>query len=66
MSDAVVAAAWKNLTFTVDPVAASLKTSADNAVKLGLLKPVDLTGIYDLSILNSILQAAGRTGVNGL
>ena len=43
LADGVVAAAWKNLTFTNDPIASSLKTSADNAIALDLLKPVDLS-----------------------
>ena len=66
LADAVIKAAWKNLTFTVDPIASSLKASADDAVKVGLLKPVDLTGIYDLSLLNEVLKAAGQPPVNGL
>ena len=66
LSDAVIAAAWKNLTFTNDPIASSLKTSSDNAEALGLLKPVDLKGIYDLGPLNEVLQAAGQTAVNSL
>ena len=44
LKDAVIAAAWKNLAFTDDPIASSLKTSADNAIAVGLLKPVDLDG----------------------
>ena len=66
IADKVIAAAWPNLTFTVDPVAASLKASADHATKVGLLQPVDLTGIYDLTLLNDLLKAAGRAPVSGL
>jgi NitT/TauT family transport system substrate-binding protein len=62
----VIEAAWRNLTFTVDPIAASLKGSADNAVKVGLLEPVDLTGIYDLGPLNELLRLAGKPEVSGL
>ena len=62
----ILASAWKNLTFTVDPVAASLKKSADEAVSLGLIKEVDLTGIYDLAPLNELLKAANREEVGGL
>ena len=51
-------ASWGNLTFTVDPIASSLQTSADDAVALGLLKdPGDLSGLYDLGPINSILDA---------
>ena len=66
LKDAVVAASWKNLEFTDDPIASSLKTSADNAIAAGLLKPVDLTGIYDLDPLNAALKAAGEPPVTGL
>ena len=60
----VISTAWPNLTFTDDPVASSLLTSAKNAEAVGLLKPVDnLAGIYDLSILNEILTAAGQPEV---
>jgi NitT/TauT family transport system substrate-binding protein len=63
LASGVVAAAWKNLTFTMDPIATSLRASADHAFQLGLLKNENLTGIYDLRILNQVLQAAGRPTV---
>ena len=60
LPDAVLAAAWPNLTFTVDPIASSLATSAAEATELGLLEKTDLTGIYDLTLLNEVLEAAGE------
>jgi NitT/TauT family transport system substrate-binding protein len=54
----LVAASFKEITFTNDPNAASLKTAADQAVSLGLLKPVNLDGIYDLGPLNKVLASA--------
>ena len=66
LADKVITAAWQNLTFTVDPIASSLKGSADHATKLGLLDAVDLTGIYDLDPLNELLQLAGKAPVSGL
>jgi hypothetical protein len=33
---------------------------------VGLLDPVDLTGIYDLTFVNQILAARGQAEVNGL
>jgi NitT/TauT family transport system substrate-binding protein len=63
LADSVITAAWKSLVFTADPVAASLRTSASNAMKLGLLQEADLKGIYQLSILNEVLAAAGRDTV---
>ena len=59
----VVSAAWQNLTFTNDPIAASLKTSADHAFQLGLLKSKDLAGIYQIEPLNGVLLAAGKPTV---
>jgi len=56
----VTAKSFGNLTFTLDPIAASLKKSADDAVAVGLLDPVDLTGIYDLTLLNQVLEARGK------
>ena len=66
IADKVITAAWPNLTFTVDPIASSLKGSADHATALGLLDPVDLSGIYDLDPLNELLQLAAKPPVSGL
>ena len=63
---AVVAAAFGNLTFTADPIAASLQGSADDAIAIGLLDPVDLAGIHDLTLLNELLTARGDAEVDGL
>jgi NitT/TauT family transport system substrate-binding protein len=66
LADAVIAAAFKNLTFTDDPIASSLKLSADHAVAVGLLAKPDLTGIYDLTLLNQVLKAKSEPAVKGL
>jgi NitT/TauT family transport system substrate-binding protein len=52
------------LTFTNDPIASTLKTDAQHAVAVGLLKPVNLNGIYDLGPLNKLLKAAGEPRVS--
>jgi NitT/TauT family transport system substrate-binding protein len=56
--------AWANIEITNDPVASSLKKSADDAVAAGLLKTVDLSGIYDLKLLSEVLAARGQATVN--
>lgn len=66
LPDQVIAAAWENLTFTWDPISSSLRKSADDAIAVGLLDPVDLSGIYALNILNGLLAEAGETAVAGL
>lgn len=63
LDDDVLDAAWANLAFTVDPIAASVRRSADEAVTFGLIKPVDLAGLYALEPLNALLRAAGRQEV---
>ena len=63
IADDVLSAAWENLEFTVDPIASSLTTSAQHAEQVGLLEPLDLTGIYDLSALNQLLTTAGKEPV---
>ena len=60
----LIAASFKEITFTNDPDAASLKTDASQAVALDLLKPVDLSGIFDLGPLNKVLAAAGQSQVS--
>jgi NitT/TauT family transport system substrate-binding protein len=60
----LVAAAFKEITFTNDPDASSLTADASQAVSLGLLKPVNLSGIFDLGPLNQALTAAGESQVN--
>jgi NitT/TauT family transport system substrate-binding protein len=66
LDESVLADAWTRLTFTVDPLAESLQTSAHHAEDVGLLDPVDLKGIYDLDILNGLLSSAGKPTVSGL
>lgn len=60
----VIDPAWKSIQFTDDPLAATLDTEADHAVKAGLLEEPDLKGIYDLKPLGKVLKAAGRPAVD--
>jgi NitT/TauT family transport system substrate-binding protein len=61
---ALVAASFKQIDFTADPDESSITTDAAQAVSLGLLKePVSLSGMYDLTELNSLLKAAGQPAV---
>ena len=55
----MLTAAFKNLTFTDDPIASSLSPARSTPQDVGLLKPVDLKGIYDLGPLNELLKADG-------
>jgi NitT/TauT family transport system substrate-binding protein len=60
----VIERAWATLSFTVDPIATSLRKSAEDATAVGLLDDVKLDGIYDLAPLNAILAAAGKPPVS--
>jgi NitT/TauT family transport system substrate-binding protein len=64
LKDNVLTAAFGDMSFTNDPVAASLYTGAQHAEGVGLLKSVDLKGIYDLGPLNSLLAAGGKPAVS--
>ena len=59
----IVAASFKEITFTNNPDGSSLMSDASQAVSLDLLKPVDLSGIFDLGPLNQALTAAGDSQV---
>jgi NitT/TauT family transport system substrate-binding protein len=64
IKSSLVAASFKQIDFTADPDEASMATDASQAVSVGLLKePVSLTGMYDLSELNTLLSAAGQSTV---
>ncbi|MFK4101095.1 aliphatic sulfonate ABC transporter substrate-binding protein [Streptomyces sp. NPDC019531] len=56
--------AWKSIQFTNDPLAATLNTEAEHAVKAGLLEDPLLKGIYDLAPLNKVLKAEGENTVD--
>ncbi|MGW3356221.1 aliphatic sulfonate ABC transporter substrate-binding protein [Streptomyces bungoensis] len=60
----VIDPAWKSVTFLDDPLASTLGTEADHAVKAGLLDKPDLKGIYDLAPLDKVLKAEGRDAVD--
>jgi NitT/TauT family transport system substrate-binding protein len=64
LADATIDGAWENLTFTLDPIASSLQKSADDAIAVELLDPVELDGVYDLDILNKVLKDKGLAEVS--
>jgi NitT/TauT family transport system substrate-binding protein len=64
LDPAILAASWENLTFTNDPIASSLAVSAQHAEDVGLLEPVDLDGIYDLTLLNEVLSGQGMEEIS--
>ena len=57
LPDSVINNAWRNMKVTYDPIASSLRKSADDAFALGFLgeKKPDLSNIYALDPLNKVL-----------
>ncbi|MCY0961095.1 aliphatic sulfonate ABC transporter substrate-binding protein [Streptomyces sp. H27-H5] len=60
----VIDPAWPGILVTDDPLASTLKTESDWAVKAKLIQEPDLNGIYNLKILNKVLKAAGKPEVS--
>lgn len=56
--------AWNSLRITDDPLASTLATQARHAVRAGLLQSPRPAGIYDLTLLNKVLQAEGEPTVS--
>ncbi len=65
LPEAVLQASWKGLEFTNDPIPSSLSVSAEHAHDVGLLDKASLKGIYDLTILNTVLRTANQPEVKG-
>ncbi len=66
LADPVVAAAVDEPDLHQRPVASSLQSRPTTPRPSGLLETVDLTGIYDLTLLNEVLKAARPAEVSGL
>jgi NitT/TauT family transport system substrate-binding protein len=62
----VLNASLSRIDFTYDPIKLSLLQDANDAYKLGFLpEQPDLSGIYDLTILDQVLQEKGLPPVSG-
>jgi len=60
LAQEVVDGAWSRMRVTYDPISTSLIKSADSAYTAGFLKDKpDLSGIYDLTLLNQVLKEKG-------
>lgn len=63
LADGIVSAAWPHMSYTLDPLAATLKAAADHAHSLGLLRNENLNGLYDLALLNQVLAEHNEPAV---
>lgn len=55
LKPATIDRAFAAIEVTTDPLASSLRDSAENAVATGLVPEADLRGIYDLTLLSKVL-----------
>jgi NitT/TauT family transport system substrate-binding protein len=60
----IIASSFSHITFTLDPIASSLQTNADNAKALGFLESSDLGNIFDLTAVNNVLKAKHQPEVS--
>jgi NitT/TauT family transport system substrate-binding protein len=56
----LVKASFKSITFTLDPITASLQKDAEAAKSLGFIDSTDLSNIYSLDIVNELLTKRGE------
>jgi NitT/TauT family transport system substrate-binding protein len=64
LDPSVLSAAFKQITFTNDPIASSLEVDAQHAASVGLLTPVkNISALYNLGPLNAQLKSAGQPQV---
>jgi NitT/TauT family transport system substrate-binding protein len=62
----LLTASFAQITYTDDPLAATMLAEAQHAASAGLLKPpVSLAGLFDLGPLNKLLHAVGQLPVAG-
>jgi NitT/TauT family transport system substrate-binding protein len=67
IAEDVLNASLSRIEFTYDPIRLSLFQDANDAYNLGFLpENPDLSGIYDLTILDQVLQEKGLPTVSGL
>ena len=59
----LVTKSFKNITFTLDPIASSLRADVEHAVAVGTLDATDIKNIFDLTLLNKFLTSEGKETV---
>ncbi|MGC5172025.1 ABC transporter substrate-binding protein [Microbacterium sp. DT81.1] len=64
LADAVIARALEHVTFSVDPHADTFETLVANGLSAGTQKDGSIDGLFDLRLLNGILESAGNDTVS--
>lgn len=63
LEEPVIARALTELKFTADPLAGTFPTLLEHGVSVGVSKPAELTVLFELTLLNKVLKAAGEQPV---
>jgi NitT/TauT family transport system substrate-binding protein len=64
LSDAVIERALQHVTFSVDPHADTFETLVANGLEAGTQKEGSIDGLFDLRLLNGLLEASGTEPVS--
>ncbi|GAB2847615.1 ABC transporter substrate-binding protein [Microbacterium insulae] len=64
LSDAVIERALEHVTFSVDPHADTFETLVSNGLEAGTQKEGSIDGLFDLRLLNGLLEASGSDTVS--
>lgn len=64
LSDAVIERALEHVTFSADPHADTFETLVENGLKAGTQKEGSIEGLFDLRLLNGLLEAAGAETIS--
>jgi len=64
LDDAVISRALEHVTFSVDPHADTFETLVANGLEAGTQKEGSIDGLFDLRILNTLLEASGISAVS--
>ncbi|MCT9002580.1 ABC transporter substrate-binding protein [Microbacterium memoriense] len=64
LDDAVIIRALEHVTFSVDPHADTFETLVANGLEAGTQKEGSIEGLFDLRLLNTLLEASGESAVS--
>lgn len=64
LDDAVIERALEHVTFSVDPHADTFETLVDNGIEAGTQKEGSIDGLFDLRLLNELLESGGAEPVS--
>jgi NitT/TauT family transport system substrate-binding protein len=64
LADAVIVRALEHVTFSVDPHAETFETLVENGIEAGTQKEGSIEGLFDLRLLNELLESDGAETVS--